>query len=389
MPWTHDRIPALALCALVAACQSADPPGLNYTDYRAAFTQAISSYFQRCGVVAADRAGLLGDTPLLAVAPELQATIDAEVKIGRVKLSTDCFASLATAACDISEAYAAIQGCTIDGKQYIPQVPLGRLCRLQGECIGGYCDLGAVRKPCGTGVCTAYLRVGTACGTGLGRCDPDQATCWEGTCRVRGAPGSSCLSDSDCDAQSTCKSVGQDGARLCAARQKDLPPGSSCDAGQIPDGCGSGARCVAPEPGLSPVCIRGKADGSACYSTQECQGTSVCAGADAAAKKPGACQRQGQLGDSCAATGSVCQLTVYCDAQKKTCQPAAVLGAACVRDPQAPGQACLSGQCVTDGGGAVCRDRQPDGSPCQSPGDCLSGVCSTGGLCSSVCAPLR
>ena len=72
-----------------------------------------------------------------------------------------------------------------------------------------------------------------------------------------------------------------------------------------------------------------------------------------------------------------------------TQQPLHRLGAFVLAAPQAPGQACLSGQCVTDASGAVCRDRQPDGSPCQSPGDCLSGVCSTGGLCSSVCAPLR
>lgn len=378
----------LPLIPLLCAC-SAQEPVLNFTDYRAAFNQAISDYFQRCGVVDASRASLVSKTSLLAVAPELQATIDAEVRIGRVQLSTTCFAALKDAPCDISEGYAAIQSCTIEGKQYLPQVPLGRLCRLQGECIGGYCDLGVSRKPCGTGVCTAYLPVGTSCTTG--RCDPAQGTCWSGVCRARGGNMEPCLSDLDCNTQSTCKSATQGAPRVCTAREANLGVGSTCDAGQIPDGCGVGGRCVAPEPGMAPVCVRGKSDGSACYSTQECQGTSVCVGADAAARRPGNCQGQGRPGDSCAGAGSICQLTLYCEPATKTCQPAAENGQSCARDPQAPGQACLSGQCVAEGMAAtgVCTDRGGDGAPCKSPGDCQSGVCGAGGLCASVCAALK
>src|SRR5438093_1528958 len=123
------------------ACPQPDEPTINFTQYRAAFTDAASAYFQRCGMLDASRKTQLAQMSLLGVAPELQRTIDEEVKIGRARLTTDCFAPLKDPSCEINEAFATIAGCLTGGKQYIPQVTAGKLCRLQGECIDGYCDL--------------------------------------------------------------------------------------------------------------------------------------------------------------------------------------------------------------------------------------------------------
>src|SRR5689334_16665658 len=96
------RFPLVLPALLVlTACQS-QPPVLSFSDYRNAFNQAISDYFQRCGVLDPSRAGKLPETSLLSIAPELAQIIDQEVQIGRVRLTTDCFASLKDAPCNIS-----------------------------------------------------------------------------------------------------------------------------------------------------------------------------------------------------------------------------------------------------------------------------------------------
>ncbi len=374
----------LPLCS----CQT-DPPVLNFTDYRSAFNNSIAEYFQRCGVLDSSRAPQLQHTSLLAVAPELEATINQEVGIGRVQLTTDCFSSLGTAACDISDAFAAIQDCITGGKEYLPQVGPGGLCRLQGECMGGYCDLGAVKRPCGTGNCGAYLPPGTQCGIGKGQCNPDQSTCGDdGVCHKRGGPGSSCASDAECDTSSFCHGDGQ-GHRTCAARKKNLATGSTCDPGQVPSSCKGGDRCLQQLPATTYACTTGKPTGASCFGTLDCAGSMVCVGADLVSMKAGACRPQGKIGDACNQDqGAVCQLTLYCSPASGTCKAAGDVGGACEGLPG--GQSCLTGQCSALNGSGTCQDTSSDGGPCAADNDCKSGVCNAKTLaCSSVCAPLR
>ena len=306
-----------------------------------------------------------------------------------MQLTTDCFAPLATASCDISDALAAIADCTTGGKEYQPQVTPGGLCRLQGECIGGFCDLGAVKRPCGTGNCSAYLPTGTQCGVGKGQCDPAVSECADdGLCHKLGGPGSTCRSNSDCDTTSFCQS-GAMGSRNCAIRKSNLPSGSSCDPGQVPSQCKAGDRCVQSLPATDFICITGKPVGAPCLLGAECAGTSVCVGADVANTKPGACQAQGKLGDSCNVDqGAICELTLYCSMASATCKAAGDIGDPC--EGVIGGQSCLSGRCSAPmNGSGTCLDTVPDDSPCTIGSDCKSGVCSTKSLtCVSVCAPL-
>lgn len=379
------RVIAALLLLLVGACQQDEPPPLNFNDYKLAFNMAISSYFQRCGLLDPGRAKKLEQTGLLSVAPDLQTIINEEVQKGRTRLTTDCFAPLASAPCNISDAYATIEDCIQGGKEYIPQVKPGQLCRLQGECIGGFCDLGAVKKPCGMGVCTAYVKIGNPCGTGpgKGRCNPDEASCWMGTCRARGAQGD-CVTDVDCAASSTCRSM-SGGGRQCGPRQKDLPTGSTCDPGQSPAGCKGTDRCIqsSGDPMSASHCTPTRNAGQPCLMATECGGSLVCSGADLGKGTMGQCRAQGAMGQSCDAD-SICQLTLYCSPMTNTCQPAGETGAPCEM-AAVGGQACLNGLC--DGG--VCRALGPEGSSCQSGADCSSGICDRTNHCSAVCARLQ
>lgn len=354
-----------------------------FADYAAAFNQAVEDYYIRCNQVEAARAPLLSRSSLLAVAPELRQVIDDEIKIGRVRLSADCFAALKTASCDVIEGLSQITDCTVQGgKQLVPQVKPGQECRLQGECIGGFCDLGAVKRPCGTGVCTPYLTTGTACGTGKGQCDPAQSSCVGGVCRARATSGA-CQSDADCAVTSACKLVAGQGT--CVAREVGLLTGAACNAGQLPSGCKSGDRCLLQPDGTSYACTATKGRGSTCQSTSECSGSLVCV--FPAAGQPGVCRDKGKTGDACKDAGSICQLTLVCGSGG-TCQGAAEPGQAC--DAAQGGQACLSGQCKADtaGGAATCHDPLSIGGTCQSGSDCQSGVCDRTNHCVSVCAPL-
>lgn len=378
-------VPGLLAGLLFTGCSAEKV--LTFSEYREAFTQAAADYFLRCGFVDASRVSALRDMSLLAVPPELQVVIDEEVAIGRVQLNPDCFAPLKSAPCDLAAAAATIEGCVLRGKQFIPQVPPGRLCRLPGECTSGYCDLGAVTRPCGTGVCSSYLPVGLQCGTGKGACDPATSSCWQGTCRQRGGTNAECRTEADCDANHFCRGA-QD--RRCAPRARDLAPGAPCDPEQAPDGCKSGARCLQAVPGQGEyTCTPLRDVGGPCLSPQECVPGAVCVGASVAERRPGTCQRQGGPGQACDLNaGAICQLTLYCGKDGK-CKPAGALGQAC--EDVDGGQACLSGLCSASGGSAgVCAQTLPEGSSCTAGGQCRSGICdSKTSTCLAVCAPLR
>lgn len=378
----------LILPAILGAACNATPeePVINFTQYRAAFTAVVTDYFKRCGMLEAGREAQLAQMSLLAVPPELQAVIDEEVMIGRARLKTDCFAPLKDASCDVNEAFATIAGCLTGGKQFSPQVGAGKLCRLQGECIDGFCDLGAVKKPCGTGVCSPYLKTGTQCGAGKGQCNPDKDSCWSEVCRARGGAGAECATDGDCDAASFCRGD-SGGKRSCASRQSNIGTGASCDPAQLPDGCKAGDRCTESAPGKGDyACRTGRDEGGACFTTLDCKGGLFCGGADVAMGKQGQCKKQGRQGDGCA-SGGVCQLTLYCS-KEGTCRAAGTAGSSC--DGVAGSASCLAGFCtatMTQSG--VCQDLKVDGSSCAASSECRSGACDRSGTCGTVCAPLR
>lgn len=371
---------------------SSPPPLLTFEDYEAAFDQAIEAYYVRCMQVDPSRASLLSQSSssLLGVPPDFAQVIDSEIMAGNVVLTTACFAPLATAPCDVTDAFASISDCTqYGGQQFIPQIPPGNECRFQGECVGGYCDLGNTTRPCGTGVCSPYLTIGTACGAGMGLCDPAQASCWNGSCRQRPTAGP-CQSDADCAASSTCAATpGAASPGQCVSRQSDLSPGTQCNPGQVPGGCQAGSRCLAQADG-SYACTVTLSAGSACTSTTQCSGSLVCAFPQGM-NNPGVCQPEGVVGSPCTDPGSICELTLYCSVASGTCMDAAALDQACEVLPQGSGQgqACVAGQCVSSGGmAATCQPLAGLGGACTVDGDCQSGVCSLSKTCVSICAPL-
>jgi len=233
--------------------------------------------------------------------------------------------------------------------------PMGEGCRADDECRDGtYCNEGvcALSPPgpqglgwpcrdapgCESGVCVLWEGEGV-CSQDCDFTRPSEGCpggylCRDTSCGVgaciegsagAGALGAACGDDLDC-ASGLCAEL--DGARICALPCD--PRNDTCDGHCQPLGDACGACAEGPPLG---------AIGAPCATGEDCT-FGVCVGVDDRyCSKP--CDYSG---------------TLDCD----------------------PGYVCEDGACRRDGEGTL-------GTACQDPADCVSGLCSSDGFCTSLC----
>ncbi len=259
----------------------------------------------------------------------------------------------------------------------------GSACANAGQCNSGNCVDGVCcNTACSAGACDACsvatgalkdgvcaLLSGTACDDGDVCTQND--TCSVGACMPGGpvqcaaidmchsagvcdstmggctnpvvADGSSCVDKDGCTQNDTCQQGKCVGGPVCP------PPADGCQVGS----CNALGQCD-----YAPV-----SDGTSCSDNDACTQTDVCKAGKCAAGTPKVC-----------APINGCHAEGKCAPTTGACADGAMLAPACPADPDC--ETIITACDVATG--ACVKSAKPDGTPCQSTGECLAGSCVGG-----------
>ncbi len=271
----------------------------------------------------------------------------------------------------------------------------GDVCRDNPDCKSGlYCRVTTLAT--GSGLCTAYGQVthvcdvdqpcasGLLCSAGKcvqppaanqaclgGSCD-ESAWCLSGSdggqCKPRMGLGAGCTDDVQCLSTLLCEVLtGQ-----CVPRMLTTA-GAVCGLRQI---CPQGTVCLRATATALGECQSPLDGGSACMSSNDCQGHLACIGLDGGLAL--GCGPRQPDGMRCTENRD-CQLLSIC--RQQTCVRLPTTSDSCTQ-----AQSCLFGPCVATDAGATCTEPFGPGVLCTRDSDCSSSRCVTG-KCLPSCTP--
>jgi len=206
----------------------------------------------------------------------------------------------------------------------------GAPCAIDEECASSRCNVSSCPDgSCCTGVC--------------------------GTTRPRGQVGDACdrnaeCLDGYCDAEHQCHA-------LLAANQECLTDPQ----------CDYGLACIQPSPSIPGTCRVLPQLGEACPYAR-------CAGFGVRCDATSHCVALGLVGAPCASPDD-CSPYERCDATTRTCTELPTLGMPC--DTRCAGEAWCKLESESMG---TCMAPQPNGTPCEDSGECVSQNCKPGAL---------
>lgn len=289
------------------------------------------------------------------------ALLQQSLSAGKLKFdeakAAQCLADLKKVDCPtlykamVSQPGAAVAAC---GQALAGQQPPGADCHIAIECAAGSQCVFGTGCP---GKCQAWSKVGQSCSVEK-PCEPLVAACAGGICAaLSNAVGGKCV-DYQCAAPLYCDFA----SNTCAQFGLEQAPCTTTS-----QHCWAGLTCFAPA-GQAGTCKPVAPKGAACFSQANCnplgpEGPLLCIG--------GSCQVGPGPGAPCydwQCSGAWCDAA----ALPPTCKAWPSLGNPCAMAALCgPGAVCVAGKCKALVG---------PGQPCQTAGDCQTGVCS-GGKC--------
>ena len=284
-------------------------------------------------------------------------------------------------------------------------LPLGEVCKLDGECVSGHCVDGVCCDAACSGACQACVQSKT--GAASGTCaavtdgtDPDSdctasgqnqcgntGACKAGSCELKGASevcGVSCV-DPNTLGVSYCDGLGKCVLTLvdCAAN------GNACNSAACGQSCQQDVDCATSAYCAQNACVPKQALGAACKEDREC-GSGHCAdGVCCNAACSGQCEACDESGACIAVTGAPVSPRPACSAgtsgkpcaasqcdgsDRKSCAGYAGPSVSCRASQCINGEETLAASC--DGTGAC---------PAAQTRACLPFVCD-GDACATTCS---
>ncbi len=275
-----------------------------------------------------------------------------------------------------------------------PAVADGGVCSAASLCSSGLvCRSGECLPPSGRGGSCASS---SDCQVGLD-CDPVLGSC---ELTIPSAPGEPCTGFTrNCVGQTTCQgAILADGGAGRLGTCVATAIGSACSSGFD---CPTASACVRPDGGVAGTCVASSA-GSPCAGDLNCPSGDYCTASGTCASRlaagapctgvsfeecatPDICRLVPDAGTACASPGIIgvsclsaasCLPPLICSAS--VCTLAGELGLPC----SSGSPACFAGACDRDAG--TCGPPLPNGQPCRSPVECVSGHCISG-VCAAPC----
>jgi hypothetical protein len=316
------RIVWMILAAAVVACSS---PSIELDELDAAGQASRCTRFVRCGLFASvDACNAYARIPPPS---SYAAAKDAG------KLSFDgeeakrCEDALAQQGCDLTsrDVRTVPAACA---KRFHGKIADGDACSFDEECESSRCDQGT----CPSGSCC------------VGMC---------GETRSGGKPGDACDRDTECT----------DG--FCGTEQTCHALEAKSDSCVRDAECGYNLVCISPSPSIPGSCEPLPHVGEACPYQR-------CADLGTYCDATRHCAPIGLPGDPCTAYGD-CSPFAECDLMNHVCIPLPTRGMPC--DVACAGESWCN---FNDQAVGICDEPQPNGTPCEDSGKCLSQNCKPG-----------
>ena len=232
---------------------------------------------------------------------------------------------------------------------------------------------------CNGNLCEETLPLGASCRE-MDACDPGlfcgrdvNASTLE--CRAKKAAGEVCFSRASCQDGFSCQPTGTDVGSTCASA---LGEGAPCtDTEQ----CAVGLICDQ----VSGLCGQPREEQQECFGPFDCADGLYCW--DDPLFETGSCREQAKVGvaqgEPCNPVLDRCRLGLFCrrdvsGSEVGECALLPELGEGCADFPSNLNEECRVGECAFIGGTATCIELLPDGAPCESREQCISGACPDG-----------